>query len=112
MNDRKTIAIDFDGVMNKYKGWKGENTLYKPQTNLHHFIKKVYKNHDIVIFTCRDVKKVYEWLDEYKLREYILAVTNLKPKALVYIDDRAIQFNGDYDETIEQIQQFKTWWEK
>ena len=108
---RPVVALDFDGVMNKYHGWKGENTLYKPQTELPQFIKKVYKHYDIIIYTCRDIKHVYTWLEENKLRDYITSVTNLKPRAHVYIDDRAITYKGDYDETYKQIKEFKAWWE-
>lgn len=111
-NKRIVIAIDFDGVMNKYKGWRGDKVLYKPQANLLKFIRKVYKNYDIVIFTCRDVKTVYAWIDEYNLRDYILSVTNLKPQAFVYIDDRAIRFNGDYEEVLKELKEFKVWWEE
>lgn len=111
-NKRPLIAIDFDGVMNKYKGWKGEKVLYKPQNNLLNFIRKVYKDYDITVFTCRDVKSVYEWLEEYNIRDYVVAVTNLKPQAVVYIDDRAIRFNGDYEEVLSELKEFKTWWEE
>lgn len=109
---RPLVALDFDGVMNKYQGWKGENTLYKPQTGLTKFITRIYKDYDIVIYTCRDIKKVYTWLEENHLRDYIIAVSNLKPRAHVYIDDRAITFKGDYEETYKELKEFKAWWEK
>ncbi len=34
---------------------------------------------------------------------------NVKPYADVYIDDRAIQFNGDWDKTIKEALKFQSW---
>ena len=40
----------------------------------------------------------------------ILAVTNEKPKAIAYIDDRAIKFDGNYDNLYNEINDFKPHW--
>ena len=34
-------------------------------------------------------------------------VCDYKPPALVYVDDRAIPFRGNWDQTIEEIRQFR-----
>lgn len=110
--NRKTVAIDFDGVLNNYTGWKGDNDLSTPKSGINYFLKKISDEYDIVIFTCRDMSKVRDWLQTYDLDKYIRAVTMTKPKAYVYIDDRAITYNGHYDEVLEKLETFKTWWEK
>ena len=35
-----------------------------------------------------------------------------KPIADIYVDDRGLQFQGNWDETLTQILSFKTWQEK
>jgi hypothetical protein len=41
-----------------------------------------------------------------------IEITDKKPIAHVYIDDRAITFNGDWKETLKQIEEFQPWMEK
>lgn len=108
---KPVIALDFDGVLNNYCGWKGENQLYEPLPCLEDFLKELNKEYTVIIFTCRTVSKVYTWLEQYGLREYIKVVTETKPKAHIYVDDRALKFEGNYLETLNQINKFKTWWE-
>ena len=38
-------------------------------------------------------------------------VTDKKPPAFAYIDDRAICFQGDYGKTLDQLEAFKAHWE-
>lgn len=108
------MSMDFDGVMNLYEGYKGEEELYDPRPGLEEFIldcKQVgYKT--FFVLTARDAKKVKAWLDEYNLTKYFKEVTNVKKPADVYIDDRAIQFKGDFNQTIHDIINFKVHWEK
>ena len=109
--DKKIVAIDFDGVLNKYEGWKGENNLSTPQSGVAYFLGKISEDYNIVIFTCRDNRKVREWLEKYKLDQYITAVTMTKPQAYVYIDDRSITYDGSYSKVLEELENFRVWWE-
>ena len=38
-------------------------------------------------------------------------VTDKKPPAFAYIDDRAICFQGDFAKTLDQLEAFKAHWE-
>lgn len=111
-NEYPIIAVDFDGVLNKYKGWEGENKLSVPQSGVKYFLEELNKDYSVIIFTVRDTDKVKEWLIKYELDKYVLHVTDMKPKAVAYIDDRAIKYNGNYGEVLKELEQFKTWWEK
>jgi len=42
----------------------------------------------------------------------IVRVTRTKPPAIVYIDDRAIRFDGDYNRTINTLINFRAHWER
>lgn len=67
----------------------------------------------IVVSTARpEIQPVLVWLDKYGLRHYIAEVTNKKPLAVWYVDDRAITFQGDFDAMIEEIENFSAWWEE
>ena len=43
--------------------------------------------------------------------QYVAEVTSIKPPARVYLDDRGIQFTGDYEKALKDIKNFKTYWE-
>jgi len=108
----KKIFLDFDGVLNTYKGWKGENELFEPRTGSLEFLKLLAANYEVYIFTTRDREKVYKWMIRYDLYHYIQDVTNKKEPAYLYIDDRAIKFDGDYSKTIEDIQKYHPYWKE
>lgn len=106
------VAVDFDGVLNRYTGWKGDNELFEKQSGADYFLKKLDEDFNVIIFTVRDADKIKEWLKKYELDKYVLHVTNYKPKAVAYIDDRAINYNGSYEEVLNKLKDFKTWWER
>ena len=109
---QKTIALDFDGVMNTYDGWKGEDELFEPRPGLTAFLKVLQREgNQIVIFTNRPVEKVNTWLEKYGVDSFIAYVTNTKPLAHVYVDDRAVTFEGNFYNTYMQIAGFRTHWE-
>ena len=106
-----TVAIDFDGVLNTYDGWNGVDDLFEPREGVWHFLALLNEKYDVVIFTNRDTFKVWEWLVEFRLAEYVSRVTNVKPRAFVYVDDRALKFDGDFDSALREIGCFTTHWE-
>ena len=110
-NEYPVIAVDFDGVLNKYSGWKGENDLSVPQSSVKYFLEELNKDYSVIIFTARDTDKVEEWFKKYELDKYILHITNMKPRAVAYIDDRAINYDGNYKKVLNKLKDFKTWWE-
>ena len=44
--------------------------------------------------------------------KYFKDVTNVKYPAYIYLDDRAIKFEGDYNKTLEEIENFTVHWKK
>jgi hypothetical protein len=55
---------------------------------------------------------VWKWLGDHGLDRLVDAVTDRKEPAFVYIDDRAICFRGDYEETLKQVDTFRTYWDQ
>ena len=101
--NRKTIAIDFDGVIHKYsKGWQDGSIYDEPVEGTLEAIKKLQElGFLIIVFTTRkNTEVVSGWI--YKKMGLLLSVTNEKPMAVAYIDDRGIRFE-DWDTTIDKL---------
>ena len=111
MKFKQTIAIDFDGVLNEYDGYDPKD-LKTPRKNVEQFLKTIYKDYTIIIFTSREHSDVEHWLRNYRLDKYIRKVTNSKPPAVAYIDDRAVRFDGDYNKTLELLRDVEPYWKK
>ena len=106
-----TVAIDFDGVLNTYKGWKGEKVLYTPRKGVNEFLQKLHEKYRVVIISTRKANDIAAWLYEYDLLDLVDEITNKKIKAIAYIDDRAIPFDGDFNKSLATLDKFKTHWE-
>ena len=107
----KRILIDFDGVIHRYsKGWNGGEIYDPPIGGAKQFIDR-FRNelgYEVVIFTSRLSElsngtkevikqkiKINEWLDKYKIE--VDDMTSEKLSAVLYIDDRAYRFEGQWD---------------
>ena len=56
--------------------------------------------------------KFYQF-DIFKLTDYnefIDDITNIKKPSYLIIDDRCINFGGNYDDLIDKINHFKVWY--
>jgi len=107
----KTTALDFDAVLNTYKGWEGPDVEYPPRDGVEDFLVELSKHRRIVIYSCRPVRIVRRWLRSHSLSEYVDRIEARKPLASEYVDDRAIQFRGDYAECLHDILNFAPYWD-
>ena len=107
---KKTIAIDLDNVLNEYT--KYTDNIPPIRKGAKEFIIELSKEYNLVLFTTRNSKKATEWLQENKIDKYFTDVTNNKIPAYIYIDDRSIRFEGEYDKIFEEIKDFNVYWEK
>jgi len=103
---RRTIYLDFDGVLNTYQNWVCEEYLYLPRPGVEDFLKSLNKDYKIVVFTARNIIYVKAWLIKFKLWKYIKNVTNIKGPAVLYVDDRCVKFSGSYEELSKQLTDF------
>jgi len=79
---KKKIYIDFDGVLNNYKGW-GNGDMNEPREGAFEFIQELALSYKILIFTTRNRESVWKWLIRYHFDSYIKDVTNIKEPAFV-----------------------------
>lgn len=121
----QTLAIDFDGVIHGYsKGWNG-GEIYDPPVEgvseaLHRFKEEGYK---IYIYSTRSNKTFRKTdepdqkpLMEAYLKEHHIPFDKIwtfgKPMAHIFIDDRALKFEGDWKQTTNDVLEYKTWLDK
>jgi len=97
---KTTIAVDFDGVIHKYsKGWN-DGTIYdEPVEGAFEAMEILTrKGFNVVIFTARpneDGKIGQYILEHWKAEDLdVPEITNKKPRAFAYIDDRGIRFTN------------------
>lgn len=106
------ICIDFDGVLAEYTGWKGEDHLGNPMPGVRKFLEKLNSlGLKFIIFTTRPADKVKKWIKEHNLPNPV-DVTNIKIPSPLYIDDRCIKFNGNFDILLNDIKEFNVYWKK
>ncbi len=106
------ICIDFEGVISEYDGWKDEEVLGKPMKGAKEFIEKIINSGlKYSIFTTRPIDKIESWIKENYFPKPEI-ITYIKIKSPLYIDDRCIKFDGDFDKLIKDMKKFNVYWEK
>ncbi len=109
---KKTILLDLDGVLNTYNGEYDKNYIPPIKDGAYNLIKELAKDYKIVIFTTRNSLIASKWVIENGLDKYVENVTNVKEPAYLIIDDRCINFDGDYRKLEKQIKNFEVWYKK
>lgn len=120
----KTLAIDFDGVIHGYsKGWNGGEIYDPPVEGVAEAIQALKEEgYRIYIYSTRNNKafRKKDDPDQKPLMEAYLKEHNIpfdkiwnfgKPMAHIYIDDRALKFEGNWKQTLDDVRAFKTWQE-
>ncbi len=109
---KKVISIDLDGVLDNYCGKYDENNIPEIKDGARDFIIKLYKKYDLILFSTRNPDEVEKWLIKNELREYFKLITDKKYPSYIYLDDRALKFNGNYNKTFDEIENFNVYWKK
>lgn len=111
MEFKKTVAVDFDGVLNNYHGYIPDE-LGTIRVGAKEFLEELCSKYTVIIYSTRNSSDIIHWLKKYHLDKYVETVTNKKPPAVAYIDDRAIRFNGDYEQCLADFTEEAYWQEK
>ena len=107
---KKTILIDLDGVLNEYTGGFNKDYIPPMKEGTKEFLQSLSKDYELKLFTTRNKILATKWLVENSLDEYFVDITNTKDLAWLYIDDRCINFDGDFDNLTNSISDFKPWY--
>lgn len=109
------IALDFDGVIAQYDGWRGEDALGEPEPAAYEFLTRLRTlGLNIILHSTRPAWRLRTWALEHRLDKFFCGY-NLnpafpedgsrsgKPVAHVYIDDRAVRHTGDFVATLHAL---------
>jgi hypothetical protein len=95
-----------------YVGYQGPAYIYPMRPGADIFLRRlVQQGWTIVIMTSANLINVIQFLENNNLQQYVDKVTDKKVPALVYLDDRGIRFEGDFEAAYNIINNFKTFWE-
>lgn len=107
------VCVDLNGVLDTYQGWQGPAHFDPPRAGAREFLETLgQRGYAVVIFTTRYADDVWRWLGAHALDHLVTEVTDRKPAAHVFVDDRAICFRGDFSTTLDAIDSFAAHWER
>lgn len=113
---RRTIAVDFDGVIANYDGWKGPAALGEPRDDVVQALCRLKaEGWKIVVHTTRGEEEIGGYLARHAIpvdeinRNSDYQTKGVKPVADIYWDDRAFRYSGNAQEDLERIRSFRTW---
>lgn len=102
---QKVIAVDFDGVIHNHKNPIAGKRMGLPIEGTKEALTLLKaKDYQIIIFSVWGYEKGSQAISDY-MKFYELpfdSITNIKPKAEFYIDDKGIKFTN-WDEVLKQI---------
>nr|DAR59328.1 MAG TPA: hypothetical protein [Caudoviricetes sp.] len=111
---KETVVFDFDGVIHSYKSpWQGADFIPDaPVVGIREAIADIRKLYNVVVVSSRCIvpegmKAVKDYLEKTGIE--VDAVMAEKPPAIVYIDDRAICFDGKPSKLLSKITNFVPW---
>ncbi len=106
----KKILIDLDGVLNIYEGVFDENTIPAMKNGAKEFLEKLNKENELYLFTTRNLLLTAKWLIKNEIDCFFKDITSVKLPSYLYLDDRAVCFKGDFNETLKDIEDFRVYW--
>jgi len=109
----RLVCVDLNGVLDRYRGWQGPEHWDPPAPGAQEFLRSLHERGcRVVVFTTRHYRDAQRWLAEHGLLPYVSEITDSKPAADVFVDDRAVCHHGDFAATLEQVIGFSAHWER
>lgn len=107
------VCVDLNGVLDAYTGWRGAQHWDAPAEGAAMFLSELRANGcRVVVFTTRYYRDAWDWLARHGLSEFVTDVTDRKPAADVFLDDRGLPFRGDFDAALRDMASFRPHWER
>ena len=111
------IGVDFDGVVHKNSKGFFDGTVYDdPVEGVVTLLERLSAKYTLVLFSAKarsdrmlingktGIQLIREWLIDKKLDHYFSEITSEKPRAVCYIDDKAVHFR-DVPSCIHELEE-------
>jgi hypothetical protein len=115
-NSRRTIAVDFDGVIAEYDGYKGPGVFGDPRQDVREALRELRaEGWKIIIHTTRGELEIADYLKQHTIpfdeinQNSDYKTAGPKPVADLYWDDRAVSYSGNARKDLGTIRSFRTW---
>lgn len=120
---KKTICIDFDGVISSYFSWQGRGKFGDILPGCKEAMLRLKaEGWVIIIYTTRsELDLIGKYLYDggiifdsinYNPENAELGCNLGKPLADVYLDDRGVCFTGSWEKALADILSFEPWYKK
>lgn len=113
------IGVDFDGVIHKCSKGFYDGTVYDPPIEgAREALERLSKKFVIVMYSAKarkdrmlingktGVELIWEWLEKHDMKQFVKEVTAEKPRAVFYIDDKAVRFEGNWNDTFSDLKRY------
>jgi len=110
------VGVDFDKVIHKCSKGYHDGTIYDdPVPGSYEALAALSSNYTVIVYTCKarrdrglvngktGTELVWKWLEDHDLAQFVSKVTSEKPRAVAYIDDKAIRFS-DWSSALESLE--------
>lgn len=108
------VCLDFDGVIHAYERWTGKADIPNPPVKgIEGFMRELKElGYDIAVCSSRASEEsgriaIIQWMKKYDLYKYVWCVSDVKPPAVAYVDDRGVRFEGDFGAALESIKDLR-----
>jgi len=115
-DEQINIGVDFDKVIHKCTKGYFDGTIYdEPVEGAYEALQKLSEKYTVIVYTCKakadrglvngktGTELVWAWLEKHDMSKFVSKVTAEKPRAVAYIDDKAIQFT-DWNSTLKTLE--------
>lgn len=120
IENKKNIAIDFDGVIHRCSKGYHDGTVYdEPIDGALESLRSIKEmGFNIIIFSCKSrsdrptvngkngTEMIWEWFKKYNVDHLITDVVSEKPRAICFIDDKGYRFEN-WSNTINFVESLK-----
>jgi phosphoheptose isomerase len=116
-DEKINIGVDFDKVIHKCTKGYFDGTIYDdPVEGAYQALQELSSKYTVIVYTCKakpdrglvngktGTQLVWDWLEKHDMSKFVSKVTAEKPRAVAYIDDKAVQFNS-WSETIPLLKE-------
>ena len=115
-DEKINIGIDFDGVIHRCSKGFYDGTIYdSPVEGVYQALERISKDYRIIVYSAKaradrglvngkgGIELIWDWLKENDMAKFVSKVTAEKPRAVCYIDDKAVSFT-DWDSCIQELE--------